>query len=66
MEAQAAAIVNASGEVEVKLLGSGADYTVQTQTTTGRAMAGSGTGSRLISITTESGKIEYEFIYGWD
>ncbi len=66
MEAQAAAIVNASGEVEVKLLGSGADYTVQTQTTTGRAMAGSGTGSRVISITTESGKIEYEFIYGWD
>lgn len=66
IEAQTATIVNASGEVDVKLRGTNLDYTVQTQTTSGRAMAGMGTGSRVISITTESGEIEYEFVNRWD
>ena len=66
IEAQTATVVNVSGEVDVKLRGTNSDYTVQTQTTFGRAMAGTGTGSRMISITTESGEIEYEFVNHWD
>lgn len=66
IDAQTATVVNASGEVDVKLRGTNSDYTVQTQTTSGRAKAGTGTGSRMISITTESGEIEYEFVNHWD
>ena len=65
IDAQTATVVNASGEVDVKLRGTNSDYTVQTQTTSGRAKAGTGTGSRMISITTESGEIEYEFVNHW-